>query len=131
MEKVLYECMTKATDKEKSEPRYSANWATSKRAKLKIYNDKIICGSWNFDMDTISNMTLYNTKQGFISAKILAFEYEDKIYQFGLNPWANPIKYIKLDYKEETVKMKYSIFSIVSRLILLGIILTLLLGKFI
>ena len=130
MEKALYQCMTKATDREKDEIRYSKNWVNAKQAKLKIYNDKIVCASWHFDMDQIRNLTLYNTKQMFIPVKVLAFDYEDKTYQFGLNPWANPIEHIKLEYKEENVKMKYSIFSIVTRIILLGIVLALSFGKF-
>ena len=131
MEKLQYKCMTKATDRESDGLRYSANWAMSKRGALKIYEDKITCGSWNFEKEKISSLILYKTKQMFIPVNVLAFEYDDKIYQFGLNPWANPIKHIGLEYKEELVKIKYSPYSIVIRFILIAMVFTIISGKFI
>lgn len=129
MEKVIYKCMTKATSRELNGPRYSQNWVTSKRGSFKIYNDKITCGSWNFDIEKIDNVILYETKQMLIPVKVLKFEYKDKIYQFGFNPWAKPMKYLDLEYKHEKVKMKYSKFSIILRIALLTVIITHLLKR--
>lgn len=67
----------------------------------------------------------------FIPVNVLTFDYEDKIYQLGLNPWVNPIKHIGLEHKEENVKMKYSVFSVIYRLVLIAIVFTLVTGKFI
>ena len=63
MEKLLYKCMTKATNRESGEPRYSQNWAMSKRRIFKIVTDKITCGSWTFNISKITNVILYKTKQ--------------------------------------------------------------------
>lgn len=118
MEKPLYKCMTKATNREAKEPRYSQNWVAAKRASFQVFEDKFVCGKWEFNFNEIKDAILYETKQVFIPVKVLKFEYDEKVYQFGFNPWANPMKYANINYKTEKVKLKYSIFSIVCRVIL-------------
>lgn len=56
-------CWCKATNQEKSEPRYSQNWATAKRAWLKIFDDYIKCGDWKINIDEIESAHIYHSKQ--------------------------------------------------------------------
>lgn len=45
--------MTKATNKEKSEPKYSQNWLLPKRGMLKFFDDHLSLDSWKFYFDKI------------------------------------------------------------------------------
>jgi len=130
MENLLYKCMTKATDKENGDPGYSKNWIYARRAMFKIFEKQIRCGDWVIELDKIENMTLYKTKQGFFPVEILKVEMDHKIYQFGFNPWANPMKYIKMDYETKDIKLKYSKFSIIYRIFLIVILIAIFLLKY-
>ena len=116
MSKLLYQCLTKATNKEKGNPRRSQNWVFSKRAFFKLFDDHIECGNWNFLISEISNCIRFRTKYLFTSVSILQFDAKGETFQFAFNPWANPFKYFKLDYKEENISIKHSTFSIVLRI---------------
>ena len=122
VDKLLFKCMTKATNKEKGNPRRSSNWITSKRALFKIYDEYIECGNWHFNVQEITNPVLYKMKQSFIKFDMIQFEYNNEAYQFGFNPWAHPAEFIKLDFTVEHKRLKYSPFSLVVRLFLIGII---------
>jgi hypothetical protein len=119
--------MCKATDREKGDPRASFNWVLSKRSTLKFYDDHIECGNWNFPNAEISGAILFRTKTYFFNTPVLQFDYKDKTYQFGLNPWAKPEKYLKVNFNEEYTKLKYSKFSLGIRIFILGYILWLIL----
>ena len=114
--------MCKATNKEEKEPRYSQNWALAKRAFFKIYNDRIECGSWIIKNEDIERAHVYKTSQMFLPVNVLHLVTNSGTYQFGFNPWANPIKHLEVKYSESKVKLGYSAFSIATRLLLLGII---------
>jgi hypothetical protein len=114
---LLYQCLTKATDKESGNPKHSHNWIFSKRATFKIFDDHIECGSWTFSLNDISNCILFKSKHLFFTATVLQFESNGKTFQFGFNPWAKPEQYLKLNYKEEQVKFGFSTFSIVIRIL--------------
>ena len=115
--------MCKATNKEEKEPRYSQNWVLSKRAFLKIYNDRIECGSWVIKNEEIEKAHVYKTSMLFcIPVQVLQLITPAGTYQFGFNPWADPIKHLEVEYSESKVKLKYSSYSIAVRVLLLGII---------
>lgn len=119
MPKLLYKCLTKATNKEIGNPRHSHNWVTSKRAQFKIYEDHISCGSWTFTLNQITNPIVFNSKQMFMSVQVLQFDFNGETYQFGFNPWAKPLEYLPFSYKTENIKIKHSLFSIVVRVFVL------------
>lgn len=120
MPEPLYKCWVKATDKEGGTPRYSQNWAAAKRAFFRVYDDRMECGNWLFKFDQIQNPVIYRTKQLFIPVSVLKIEFEERTYQFGFNPWVDPAKFIPMEIGEEKVKLKYSSFSIVLRLLVLA-----------
>lgn len=122
MQKAKYKCMTKATNREKGEPRLSHNWIISKRGIISFYEDRLELGSWKFDYSNIHNPIFYVTKQMFIPVKILTFEYENMNYQFGLNPWVNPLPHLPFSPKIENVSMKLSVSSMIIRIAILGYI---------
>ena len=114
-----YKCWCKATDREDNEPRYSANWVTSKRAWFKIFDNRVECGSWTIKFSDVTFAHVYRTKQMFIPCCVLQLKTTEGNYQFGFNPWATPIKHLDLELSESDIKLKYSKFSIAARIFLI------------
>ncbi len=113
--------MTKATNQESDYPRYSVNWALAKRGQLKVYEEKLTCGSWIFQKVRINHMIVYETKSLMMKVRILQFNYEGETYQFGFNPWCDPTKHMNMPFEVKKVKMQYSLISVVVRLLLVAI----------
>jgi len=121
MEEPLYKCYCKATSREDGEPRYSHNWVAAKRAMFKVFQDKLMCGSWEIPFEDIEQATVYRARSLGMRIEILHVVTKDqKNYQFGFNPWAKPIQHIKLPLEQKQLKMKYSPFSLVLRLVLIA-----------
>lgn len=123
MNKLLQKNYVKATNKEAGEPRYSHNWAMAKRAFYKVYSDHLEIGDWVIPFNEIKDIVLYKTKQMFIPVSVLNIQTEKENYQIGFNPWVNPIKNIPFNVRSESIRLKYSIFSIVIRAAIVAYIL--------
>ena len=54
----------------------------------------------------------------FVPVNVLELQTEKETFQFGFNPWANPFKYLKINYEIENVKLKMSKFSLIIRIVL-------------
>ena len=119
MDKPIYKCMTKATTAEGDELRRSFNWVVSRRGTLKVKKDALECGDWRIPFDEIEEAVLFSI-WSIVPGYLLRVKSKGKIYQFGLN-W-NPFWKKKLPFpvSREKRKLKYSPFSIIVRLILLG-----------
>lgn len=113
-----YKCFCKATNREDKEPRYSHNWVAAKRAMFKVFDDRIECGSWKIPFSEVKSAHLYKAKQMFIPVNVLQLVTEKGNYQFGFNPWANPFKHLGIEYGQSEIKLGYSTYSIVVRIIL-------------
>ena len=107
----IYKCWTKATNREGGTLRRSHNWITSRRAWFKIFTDRIECGDWNIPFAEIEEIVVYRVKQMLISFTVLQIEACGKTYQFGFNPWAKPLPYLPISYREEQIHLKHSAFS--------------------
>ena len=116
MDKPLQTNYVKATDKEAGTPRYSHNWALSKRTLYKVYSDRLEIGNWIIPFSDIKDIVVYKTKQMFIPVSILNIQTEEKNYQIGFNPWVNPVKNIPQKVRYEKIRLKYSAFSRVIRI---------------
>lgn len=108
----IYKCWTKATNREGGTLRRSHNWITSRRAWFKIFTDRIECGDWNIPFAEIEEIVVYRVKQMLIPFTVLQIEACGKTYQFGFNPWAKPLHYLPISYREEQIHIKHSTFSI-------------------
>jgi len=115
-----YKCFCKATSREDKEPRYSHNWVAAKRAYFKIFDDRIECGSWNIPFSEIKSAHLYKAKQMFIPVNVFQLVTEKGNFQFGFNPWANPFKHLSIEYEQSKIKLGYSKYSIVVRVLLVA-----------
>ena len=116
--KKIYSCITKVAKNENGNPRYSANWIVAKRGVFSVFEDCIECGNWKILFSEIKIAKLYKTKQMFIPVNVLELQTEKETFQFGFNPWANPFKYLKINYEIENVKLKMSKFSLIIRIVL-------------
>jgi hypothetical protein len=52
-----------------------------------------------------------------IPVEVLLLVTEKGSFQFGFNPWAAPIKYLAIDVRHENIRLMYSPFSIIIRLL--------------
>lgn len=118
-----YKCFCKATNKEKNNPKYSHNWLLAKRAFFKVYDDRIVCGNWVIHNNDIEKAHVYRAKFWFfIPYYILELTIKSNTFQFGFNPWANPVKHMNIKYTECDTKLGYSFFSITIRILLISYI---------
>jgi len=112
--------MTKATAAEGENLRHSFNWVVSRRGTLQVLSDALECGDWRIPYDSISEAVLFSTRQMFIPCYVLRVAANGTIYQFGLNPgsfWKGDLPF---PVKREKLRLKFSWFSIVVRVILLA-----------
>lgn len=118
--KPLYRCMTKGVRGASEAFEHGLSWVTSRRAFLTVWPDRLECGDWSIPHSTITQAVLFKTRQMFIPCYILKLQTQDATYQFGLNGnkyWASDLPF---PVARETGKLKYSIFSIVARVILVA-----------
>jgi hypothetical protein len=96
-------------------------WLASKRAVLLLTEKRIICGKWIIPLETVATARLSRIKALFMDGQVLKIQTEDgKNYQFGMQfntEWANQ-QALPLSYENE--KVKYSLFSILIRVYLIG-----------
>ena len=111
--------MTKGTTAEGENLGRSLNWVVARRGILKVMPDALVCGDWRIPYEQIDEAELFTIRSIF-PGFLLRVRTGDTIYQFGLN-W-NPFwkKELPFPVTREKVNLKYSIFSIVVRVALLG-----------
>lgn len=59
----------------------------------------------------------------FIPVLVLKLVTPERSYQFGFNPWANPVAYLPIETREEKIRLKYSVFSTAIRIMLVAYVL--------
>jgi len=126
MSQPIHQCMTKGIVKEGDQLKHGPNWLLARRGRLKIFQDHLECGNWKIEYCGIKNATLYSVWQYVIvipvPGYVLKIETEDKTYYFGLNPnkyWKNELPF---PVERQKGQLKFSLLSIVIRLVLLGYI---------
>ena len=131
MSSLLHKCITKATAAEGDQMKYGPNWAFSRRAPLKVFDDHLECGNWNINTNEIENAVLYSIKSIFLfPGYVLKIETKEKCYHFGLN-WGKFWKgELPFQIRREKGKMGYTKFSFLLRLVLLAMIVYYLWEKF-
>ena len=116
----IYRCFCKATDGEPGRPRYSASWVRARRNWFTVFGDRVECGDWRIPYADVKAAVLFETRQWFIPVRVLSIETGDATYQFGFNPWAHPERYISLELQRKRVRMCYSTYSVIARVIVFG-----------
>jgi hypothetical protein len=102
-----------------SEIQYEAGWITAKRGTLILTQDKLVCGSWEIPLHSVSDAVLLRARALFATTLVLKVSTTDgQYYQFGLQydpAWENQTA-LKLNITDG--KIKDSRFSITIRIIL-------------
>jgi hypothetical protein len=117
--------MTKATTAQGDQRNYGPNWVISRRASLKVFDDRLDCGDWRIDYREIKTAVLCSFRTFFlrIPGYILTVETEDRTYHFGLNGWGRFWNGdLPFELKREKGKLGFTWFSIIVRVILVGYI---------
>ena len=126
MSQLIHQCMAKGVIAEGDQLKHGPNWIFARRGRLKVYQDHLECGNWKVEYCNIKNATLYSVRQYVIVVPIpgyvLKIETENKTYYFGLNfnkYWKNELPF---PVERQKGRLKFSLFSIVIRLVFLGYI---------
>lgn len=104
--------------------RRGSDWTTAQRAVILLTDKKIVCGKWIIPLDNICSAILLKYTS-FLTGKgqILKIQTKDnKFYQFGMeqnSEWTN--QHI-LPLTIEKGQMKHSAYSIIIRLLALGLL---------
>lgn len=110
--------MTKATDREAGGPRRSLNWAAARRGMFKVFADRVEVGDWRIPFASVDRAALHRVPYLFVfKLDVLELEADGRTYQFGFNPWADPVPHLPLEIERRAGKLGYSKFSVVVRLL--------------
>ncbi len=119
--RVLAAGATKARKfKEESAVQHEIGWIVSRRSALILADDRLVCGSWEIPLSSITQASLMRYKALFARALVLKIATTDNIhYQFGLqyDPAWEKQTALKIDIEDG--KIKYSLFSIIIRIIVI------------
>jgi hypothetical protein len=100
-------------------PRYEFGWAAARRSVLILASDGLHCGNWFVPLNTISEATLIKVAGG---AVLKVSTTDEKYYQFGLQYDPAWEEQSVLPVKIERTELKYSVISLIVRLIAVGVL---------
>ena len=88
MQEPLHTCMTKAIIADGDHLRLGPRWITSRRARLKLYEDHLQCGDWSIAYGDIREAVLASIRTPLlrIPGYVLSVRTDANTYHFGLNP---------------------------------------------
>lgn len=98
-----------------------ANWVTSQRAIILLTKSQIICGKWIIPLEEIESSELFKISSIFADGMVLKIQTKNDVnYQFGMQFNTEWMEQNILPLTIEKTKVKYSAYSIIVRLILVG-----------
>jgi hypothetical protein len=98
--------MTKATAAAGDQMKHGPNWALSRRAILKVFDDRLECGDWKVPFSEISEAKLYSIRSTlFIPGYVLQIQTHEQAYHFGLNWGSFWTKELPFPVKRERGKL--------------------------
>ena len=100
------------------------DWVGAQRAVILLSDEKIVCGRWTIMLDDIETAQLIKINSLFGGAQVLKIQTkDDRYYQFGMQTNPDWTRQTALVLLVEKGQLKYSTFSIVVRLLLIGYLL--------
>ena len=84
MERTLYRCKVKATDREGDHLRWSLNWAFARRGELRLTDRAIHCGDWEIPYPEIDDAVLLAVPMRIGTSYNLRVKSRGKTYNFAL-----------------------------------------------
>lgn len=97
------------------------DWVTSQRAVLLLTDKRIKCGRWDIPIDKIADAKLVKFNSTFGTGQVLKIRTtDDDNFQFGMQMNHEWTAQKVLLLTSEKGKLKYSLFSIIIRIILVA-----------
>lgn len=97
------------------------DWVGAQRAVILLSDQKIICGRWTIMLNDVEKAQLIKINDLISSAQVLKIQTKDnRYYQFGMQINPEWTRQTALVLQVEKGRLKYSTFSIVVRLLLIG-----------
>ena len=97
------------------------DWVTSQRAVVLLTDKRIKCGQWDILLNNIANAKLTRINTTFGHGQVLKIETNDQgNFQFGMQMNREWTEQTTLPLTLEKGKLKYSLLSIIIRLVLIG-----------
>ena len=117
----LYQCLTKATTATGDQMKYGPNWVVARRARLKVFPDRLECGDWTIPNEEITEAVLFSIRSlVFIPGYVLRVTTDEATYHFGLNGGAFWKGELPFPVTRKKGSLGYSKLSIAVRVIALG-----------
>jgi len=116
--------MTKAIIADGDQLETGPQWIASRRAKLRLFGDHLVCGDWKIRYDDIHEAVLASFRSPIlrIPGYVLSTRTDTHTYHFGLNGWRYWKGELPFPVIRKRVRLRLSWFSIAARVILIGYI---------
>ena len=124
MTQPIHICMTKAIIADGDQLETGPQWITSRRAKLRLFDDHLVCGDWNVRYDDIGEAVLASFRSPIlrIPGYILSARTNTHTYHFGLNGWRYWNGELPFPVTRRKTRLRMSWISIAARAIIIGYI---------
>ena len=124
MTQPIHICMTKAIIADGDQLETGPQWITSRRAKLRLFDDHLVCGDWNVRYDDIGEAVLASFRSPIlrIPSYILSARTNTHTYHFGLNGWRYWNGELPFPVTRRKTRLRMSWISIAARAIIIGYI---------
>ena len=122
MEQTLHSCMTKAVIADGDQLQSGPQWITSRRARLKLYEDRLECGDWSIRYDDIRQAVLSSFRSPILRTPgyVLAVRTDTETYHFGLNGWRYWKGKLPFHVIRQKSKLRLSLLSFLARAVLIA-----------
>jgi hypothetical protein len=124
MNQPIHSCMTKAVIADGDQLESGPQWLTSRRGRLKLFDDHLECGNWSIRYEDIREALLTSFRSHIlqIPGYVLAIRTDTQTYHFGLNGWRYWDGELPFPVKRTQARLKMSLFSFLVRAMVLGYI---------
>ncbi len=116
--------MTKAVIADGDQLESGPQWLTSRRGRLKLFDDHLECGNWSIRYEDIREALLTSFRSHIlqIPGYVLAIRTDTQTYHFGLNGWRYWDGELPFPVKRTQARLRMSLFSFLVRAMVLGYI---------
>ncbi len=122
MNQPIHSCMTKAVIADGDQLETGPRWLTSRRGRLKLFDDALECGDWSIQYKDVREAVLTSFRSHIlrIPAYVLAVRTDTQTYHFGLNGWGYWKGVLPFPVKRTQARLRMSLFSFLVRVMVLG-----------
>ena len=118
MSGLIHSCVTKAVVGYGDQLESGPQWITSRRALLKLYDDRLECGKWSVAYDQIQEAVLSSFHSPIlrIPGYLLMVKTDSNTYHFGLNGWRYWKGELPFPVSRQNARLRLSPISLIARI---------------